>query len=153
MYQAQLSSAKFISSIPLTTSLPPTPTSSPYPISAKSSPSTGIGEFAGTLIGSFFSVLAAFFGVGYFILRKRRRQRRNRTTERVGSDKPMLHSDHIKPDRKELQGDEPALTVTSTLRNPAMAEMPANEMPGTELDASNTIQNGRSIQEEARQLR
>jgi LPXTG-motif cell wall-anchored protein len=142
-----------MSSIPATASLSPSPTSSPYPISAKFSPSTGIGEFAGTLIGSFFSVVAAFLGVGYFILRKRRRQRRKSTTGLVSSDKPMLHSDDIKPDRKELQGDEAAPKLPRTLWNDAIAELPANEMPGTELDASNTIQNGRSIQEEARQLR
>jgi hypothetical protein len=65
----------------------------------------------------------------------------------------MLHSDDIKPDRKELEGDEPAPKLPRTLWNDAIAELPANETPGTELDASNTIQNGRSIQEEARQLR
>jgi len=88
---------------------------------------------------------AVFLALGYFILRKRRRRRRDKTTELVGTEKPMLHSDDIKPDRKELQGDEPALQVTSTLWNDAMAELPANEMPGTELDASNGPQDGRSI--------
>lgn len=88
---------------------------------------------------------AVLLAVGYIVLRKRRRRRRD--AEFVGLEKPMLHSDDLKPDHNELAGDMPAPKVTSTLGNDSMAEtpvneMPVNEMPGPELDASNAQDSG-----------
>jgi hypothetical protein len=87
-------------------------------------------------VGSAVSV-AALFAVGVFVLRKRNRRLTAKVARNEAGEKPMLHSDHVKPDRKELPGDE--LVAKYTPWNASTAELPVNETVGAELDASTRI--------------
>jgi hypothetical protein len=91
-------------------------------------------QIAGAAVGSVVGIVAALLIAEYFVLRKWERQRPN--TGLVDHEKPMLHSDDFQPDLKEVPGDKSALKDKATLWNESMAEMPANEITGAELDAS-----------------
>ena len=81
--------------------------------------------------------LAALLTACVFVLRKQRRRLRAQLAANEAGEKPMLHSAYIMPDSKELPGDGSA--AQRTVCNGSMAEMPANEIAGTELDASNRV--------------
>jgi hypothetical protein len=66
--------------------------------------------------------------VGWFLLRQRRR---SRSPPALGDDqgaheKAQLHSDDVKPDRKELEGTKASQALLEK-RPPDISELPANE--------------------------
>lgn len=87
-------------------------------------------------MGSVVGV-TALLAVGVFILRKRRRRLTAKPAGNEAGEKSMLHSNHSRLDRKELPGDDSLAKRTAS--NESIAEMPANEIAGTELDASKRV--------------
>lgn len=114
-------------SIPLTT---PASTSSTPPVQNSTS------KIAGAAVGSIVG-LAALLTAWVFVLRRQKRRLPAQLAANEAGEKPMLHWTHVNHDPKELPGDGSAAQHTGW--NESMVEMPANEVAGRELDASNRV--------------
>jgi hypothetical protein len=91
-------------------------------------------------------VAALLTTIACFVLRRRMKRLRSSpgsVENNAGYDRVMLHSEDVKPDRKELVGDKPVAKQKQTLWDESMVELPANETAGAELDASDGAGLGR----------
>ena len=100
------------------------------------------GSIAGIVVGAFVG-LALFVALAVFTLRRKRKTSQEKlATDNLQSEKAQLHSDDLKPDRKELQASRPSGSPGTFAELPAKepvargTEMPANEVVGAEMQAS-----------------
>lgn len=97
-----------------------------------------VGAIIGTTLGVAFGV-AIFCGLAliFFFRRKKRRAKEKASIdENADTDvKAQLHSEDVKPVRKELQGDQPPEVLPG--KGLVVAELPANEIVGSEMEARN----------------
>jgi len=89
----------------------PSPTAAPHRSNA--------GAIAGGVVGGIAGL--AFVGLFIFIIRRQRK--RNLRVDHI-RDKPQLHSDDLKPDRKGMEGSKASRDMLE--KQGKIAEMPAN---------------------------
>ena len=135
---------------PSPTVAPPISTSSQLPITQQGKKDHA-GAIAGGAIGGFSGIALA---VVIVMLVLRRRRNKNRNLNDVAaidtSEKPELHADDLKPNRKELQGtDGPRDTLAKkptevsemaaneeVIRKAGLRELPSNEDVGQEMETT-----------------
>ena len=79
---------------------------------------------AGVIAGGVVGGAAGLAFVGLLIFFLRRHRKRNLSGDHI-RDKPQLHSDDLKPDRKEMEGSKASRDLLE--KQGKIAEMPANE--------------------------
>jgi hypothetical protein len=97
--------------------------------------SLGVGAIIGATLGVVFGV-ALFCGLAliFFSRRKKRRAKASMGDNADTDVKAQLHSEDVKPVRKELQGDQPPEELPG--KDVVVSELPANEIVGSEMEAA-----------------
>ena len=97
---------------------------------ASTSPLKSAGAIAGVAIACTLAVVFIVALVIFLCFRRRKRHKQDKirkaeTANKQEIEKAQLHSEDLKPIRKELSGDQPL----ASKKDVAVAEMPANEDP------------------------
>jgi hypothetical protein len=122
---------------------PANPTST---ITSPASPRPSAGVIAGATVGAVIGFLAIVGLLAFFLLRRRKLNRRHHAAEidpHLQGEKAQLHSDDLKPVRKELMGQgvikrkpvPPAEMPANEDLERITSELPANEIIGSEMDS------------------
>ncbi|KAK5210450.1 hypothetical protein LTR47_000339 [Exophiala xenobiotica] len=128
----------------------PTPTvfNTPTPSALTSTHENHTGAIAGGVVGGV-AELAMVVLVAVFFWRRRRKSRAPVEEPSIVTEKAQLHSDDVKPDRKELQGTEGSrdmlekqpkevaeMAANEEVVADNLKELPSNETPGHELETT-----------------
>jgi hypothetical protein len=97
---------------------------------ASTSPLKSAGVIAGVAVGCTLAVIFIIALIIFLCFRRRKRRKQDKiqkaeTANRQEEGKAQLHSEDLKPIRKELSGDQPL----ASKKDIPIAEMPANEDP------------------------
>jgi LPXTG-motif cell wall-anchored protein len=118
------------------------PASPTFTITSPASPRPSPGVIAGATVGAVVGFLAIVGLLAFFLLRRRKQNRHHHAAEtdpHLQGEKAQLHSDDLKPVRKELMGqgvikrkpvpvaEMPANESVIKRKSVPVAEMPANE--------------------------
>ncbi|KAK4949680.1 hypothetical protein LTR10_011521 [Elasticomyces elasticus] len=106
------------------------------------------GAIAGGVAGGVIGLVLIALGCALF-WRRRRRRRANRDDTSPVTEKAQLHSDDVKPERKELQGTngsrellerkptgEAEMAANEEVTRDNLQELPSNEPPGHEMETT-----------------
>jgi LPXTG-motif cell wall-anchored protein len=122
------------------------PASPTFTITSPASPRPSPGVIAGATVGAVVGFLAIVGLLAFFLLRRRKQNRRHHAAEtdpHLQGEKAQLHSDDLKPVRKELMGQgvikrkpvPPAEMPANEDLERITSELPANEIIGSEMDS------------------
>jgi hypothetical protein len=103
-----------------------------------------VGAIIGATLGVVFGV-TLFCGLALFFFRRKKRRAEEKASIEENADtdvKAQLHSEDVKPVRKELQGDQPPGVLPE--KGVVVAELPANEIVGSEMEAAHELKSGRA---------
>jgi LPXTG-motif cell wall-anchored protein len=122
------------------------PASPTFTITSPASPRPSPGVIAGATVGAVVGFLAIVGLLAFFLLRRRKQNRHHHAAEtdpHLQGEKAQLHSDDLKPVRKELMGQgvikRKPVPVAEMPANEDLkritSELPANEIIGSEMDS------------------